>query len=51
LAALKRAYKTLYKSGLGLEEARTTIAAEAETVPELRPLADFLAMPGRGIIR
>jgi len=51
LAALKRAYKTLYKSGLGLDEARAGIAAEAETVPELQPLADFLAEPGRGIIR
>ena len=51
LAALKRAYKTLYRSGLGLEEARATIAAEAQTVPELQPLADFLAQPGRGILR
>jgi UDP-N-acetylglucosamine acyltransferase len=51
LAALKRAYKTLYRSGLGLEEARAAIAAEAGTLPELQPLADFLAIPGRGIIR
>jgi len=51
LAALKRAYKTLYKSGLGLEEARAAIAAEADSVQELQPLADFLAVPGRGIIR
>lgn len=51
LAALKRAYKTLYKSGLGLNEARAAIAAEAETIPELKPLADFLAISGRGIIR
>jgi UDP-N-acetylglucosamine acyltransferase len=51
LAALKRAYKTLYKSGLSLTEAQATIAAEAESVPELRPLAEFLAVPGRGIIR
>ncbi|NTV95073.1 MAG: acyl-ACP--UDP-N-acetylglucosamine O-acyltransferase [Thiobacillus sp.] len=51
LAALKRAYKTLYKSGLGLEEARSAIAAEAAAVPELQPLADFLAIPGRGILR
>jgi UDP-N-acetylglucosamine acyltransferase len=51
LAALKRAYKTLYKSGLGLEDARIAIASEADTVPEVRPLADFLAIPGRGIIR
>jgi len=51
LAALKRAYKTLYKSGLGLKAAHSAIAAEAETVRELQPLADFLATPGRGIIR
>jgi UDP-N-acetylglucosamine acyltransferase len=51
LSALKRAYKTLYKSGLSLDAARSTIAGEAENVAELRPLADFLAVPGRGIIR
>ncbi len=51
LAALKRAYKTLYKSGLGLEAAHSVIAVEAEAVRELQPLADFLATPGRGIIR
>jgi UDP-N-acetylglucosamine acyltransferase len=51
LAALKRAYKLLYRSGLGLAEARLAIAAEAEDHPELKPLLDFLAVPGRGIIR
>ena len=51
LSALKRAYKTLYKSGLSLDAARSAIAEQAETVPELRPLADFLAIQGRGIIR
>lgn len=51
LTALKRAYKTLYKSGLSLAEAQAAIAADAEAVPELRPLAEFLAIPGRGIIR
>ncbi|MFA5082545.1 MAG: acyl-ACP--UDP-N-acetylglucosamine O-acyltransferase [Hydrogenophilaceae bacterium] len=51
LAALKRAYKTLYRSGLGLDEARAAIATEAATTPELQPLVDFLAIPGRGIIR
>ncbi len=48
---IRRAYKTLYKSGLKLEEARAAIAAEAVTVAELMPLVDFLARPGRGIIR
>ena len=51
LAGLKRAYKTLYKSGLTLAEAQAAIAAEAETLPELKPLADFLATSGRGIVR
>lgn len=48
---IRRAYKTLYKSGLKLEEARAAIAAGAVTVAELMPLVDFLARPGRGIIR
>jgi UDP-N-acetylglucosamine acyltransferase len=51
LQALKRAYKTLYKSGLSLAEARAAIAAEAERIAELSPLVEFLAVPGRGIIR
>ena len=51
LAALKRAYKTLYKSGLTLAEAQAAIAAEAGAMPELKPLAEFLAASGRGIIR
>ena len=51
LAGLKRAYKTLYKSGLSLAEAQTAIAAEEEKLPELKPLADFLANAGRGIVR
>jgi len=51
VAAIKRAYKTLYRSGLGLNEAQSTILAEAEKQPELKVLADFLAVSGRGIIR
>lgn len=49
--AIRRAYKTLYKSGLRLEEARDAIHAEIAAVPELAPLHDFLAQPGRGIVR
>ncbi|MDP2432691.1 MAG: acyl-ACP--UDP-N-acetylglucosamine O-acyltransferase [Pseudomonadota bacterium] len=51
LSALKRAYKTLYKSGLSLADAQVDIAAEAQTQPELAPLAEFLASAGRGIVR
>jgi UDP-N-acetylglucosamine acyltransferase len=49
--AIRRAYKTLYKSGLKLDEARAILAAEAATVAELTPMVDFLTRPGRGIIR
>jgi len=51
IAAIKRAYKTLYRSGLTLEEARSQIDEIARDVAELRPLSEFLAQPGRGIVR
>jgi UDP-N-acetylglucosamine acyltransferase len=51
IAELRRAYKTLYRSGATLEEARIAIAEKAQSTPELSILADFLAVPGRGIIR
>jgi len=51
IAAIKAAYKLLYKSGLSLEQARAELAARAEISPELAPLAVFLSRPGRGIIR
>jgi UDP-N-acetylglucosamine acyltransferase len=54
IAGLRRAYKTLYRSGLKLEDAITAIAAEAGTPGEPTPLAElveFLSAPGRGILR
>ena len=51
IAAIRRAYRTLYKSGLLLEEAKAQLAAEAAAQPALLPLVEFLAAPGRGIIR
>ncbi|MGQ9685575.1 MAG: acyl-ACP--UDP-N-acetylglucosamine O-acyltransferase [Thiobacillaceae bacterium] len=51
MRAIKRAYRLLYRSGLSLAEARTAIEAEAKAHPELKALADFLTVPGRGIIR
>jgi UDP-N-acetylglucosamine acyltransferase len=51
IAALRRAYKTLYSSGLRLEEARDVLAAEQQTHPELRPLVEFISVSGRGIVR
>ncbi len=49
--AIKRAYKTLYKSGLTLEEAKEAILGQAAEHPELSLLADFLNHSQRGIIR
>jgi Acyl-[acyl carrier protein]--UDP-N-acetylglucosamine O-acyltransferase len=51
IAAIKRAYKTLYRKGLALDDARAEIAASAVTVPALHALTAFLETPGRGIIR
>ena len=51
VAAVKRAFKTLYRSGLTLEEAHKQIAATAADAPELQILVEFLSVPGRGIIR
>jgi UDP-N-acetylglucosamine acyltransferase len=51
ISGIRRAYKTLYKSGLRLEEAQLAIAGDAASLPELDVLAQFLAAPGRGVIR
>ena len=51
IAALKKAYKTLYKSGLTLADARSELERQAAESPEVRPLADFLAASTRGILR
>ena len=51
IAALKRAYRTLYKSGLSLAEARAELERQAAETPEVAPLARFLAGSTRGIVR
>lgn len=51
LAALKRAYKTLYKSGLTLEQAKQSLAEQRAECPEIQPIVDFLEISSRGIIR
>jgi UDP-N-acetylglucosamine acyltransferase len=48
---IKRAYKTLYKSGHSFEEAKTIINQQAVNHPELKALSDFLSISGRGVIR
>jgi UDP-N-acetylglucosamine acyltransferase len=51
IAALKKAYKTLYKSGLTLADAKAELEKQAAESPEVRALADFLATSTRGILR
>ncbi len=48
---IRRAYKTLYKSGLPLEEAKQALREQAATCGELGILVDFLDASKRSIIR
>jgi len=51
LTAIKRAYKTLYKSGLTLDQAKARLAEQAATSAEIALLAEFLQGSTRGIVR
>lgn len=51
IAAIKRAYKTLYRAALPLEDARARIAMDVVTHEVLQPFVDFIAVAGRGIVR
>jgi len=51
IAGLKRAYRTLYRSGLGLEEARIQLESQVAACPQVRDFLEFVARSKRGIIR
>lgn len=51
IMAIKRAYKTLYRSGLPLEQATQEIAAQAAEIPELALFTEFIERSTRGILR
>lgn len=55
IAAIKRAYKLVYRAGLSLEDAKAALAQEeqksAEAAPHIRLLREFLESNTRGIIR
>jgi UDP-N-acetylglucosamine acyltransferase len=51
IASVRRAYRTLYREGLSLEDARATLAREAQTQPVVAPLVTFLSQSRRGIVR
>ena len=51
IASIKRAYKTLYLSGLPLKEAREQLAAQAAEAPEVGVLVEFIDRSERSILR
>jgi len=51
IAALKRAYRTLYRDGLSLEEAKRQLESQVAECPPVREILEFLARSKRGIIR
>ena len=51
IAAVRRAYKTLYRDGLALEDATSLLAQAAAATPVLAPLVAFMTEPGRGVVR
>jgi UDP-N-acetylglucosamine acyltransferase len=48
---LQRAYRTLYRSGLPLADARIALAEQAKATPEIALLVGFLKTAARGIVR
>jgi UDP-N-acetylglucosamine acyltransferase len=51
IAALKRAYRTLYRRGLALADARRELEAQIAECVHVRDLVEFLDRSKRGIIR
>jgi UDP-N-acetylglucosamine acyltransferase len=51
IAALKRAYRTLFKSGLTLAEARVELERQAAEVPAVGLIVSFLDTSTRGLLR
>ena len=48
---IKRAYRTLFRSGLSLEDAKRELASQVAQCPEVVPMVEFLALSERGIVR
>ena len=51
IQSIKRAYRTIYKAGLPLAEARTQLAIAAETAPDVRTMLDFIDRSERSLVR
>ncbi|TAN07448.1 MAG: acyl-ACP--UDP-N-acetylglucosamine O-acyltransferase [Rhodanobacteraceae bacterium] len=51
IAAIKRAYRTLYMSHKTLEEARAALAEQAEASEDVRSMCDFISRSERALVR
>jgi len=51
LRVLRDAYKTIYRSGMTVEEALVKLEVLSDSQPEVKPLAEFLKKSQRGILR
>jgi UDP-N-acetylglucosamine acyltransferase len=51
LAQLKKAYRTIFRIGLTVNEAVERVLAEVENVPEVLTLVNFIKSTERGITR
>ncbi|MEO8037761.1 MAG: acyl-ACP--UDP-N-acetylglucosamine O-acyltransferase [Betaproteobacteria bacterium] len=51
IAGIRKAYKTLYRTGLTLEEARKALTEQVAECPEVGVLVEFLERTTRGIVR
>jgi UDP-N-acetylglucosamine acyltransferase len=51
IEALKRAYRTIYRSGLGIDEVRRELQTQAGDCDEVRQMLEFLDASKRGYIR
>jgi UDP-N-acetylglucosamine acyltransferase len=51
LAAIKRAYKIVWRQKLSLDDALAELTALAQTQAEIQPLIDSIRASTRGIVR
>ncbi len=51
IISIKRAYRTIYKSGLPLAEARLQLAAAAKDAPDVQVMLEFIDRSERSLVR
>ncbi len=51
ILSIRRAYKTLYKSGLPLTDARAALAKAADAAPDIRLMLQFIERSQRSLVR